>query len=69
VRVENPTQLWKTHAVLGDLFRARDQLDKAHKAYCDALSVIEGVAANLQDNTIRDTFLNSHEVQEIRQKA
>ena len=69
VRVGNPTQLWKTHAVLGDLFQARDQLDEAYKAYDNASSVIEGVAANLQDNSLRDTFLGSHEAQEIRQKA
>jgi class 3 adenylate cyclase/tetratricopeptide (TPR) repeat protein len=69
VRVGNPTQLWKTHAVLGDLFQVRDQLDDAHRAYGDALSVIEGVAANLQDNSLRNTFLGSHYVQEIRQKA
>ncbi|UCE55630.1 MAG: hypothetical protein JSV31_09340, partial [Desulfobacterales bacterium] len=69
VRVGNPTQLWKTYAVLGDLLQVRDQLDDAHRAYGDALSVIEGVAAELQDKSLRDTFLSSHYVQEIRQKA
>jgi Tfp pilus assembly protein PilF len=69
VRVRNPTQIWRTHAVLGDLFQVRGQLDRAHKEYRNAFSIIEGVATNLQDNSIRDTFLNSHEVQEIRQKT
>jgi class 3 adenylate cyclase/tetratricopeptide (TPR) repeat protein len=69
VRVGNPTQLWRTHAVLGDLFQVRGQLDRAHKEYRNAFSIIEGVATNLQDNSIRDTFLNSHEVQEISQKT
>ena len=69
VRVGNPTQIWRTHAVLGDLFQVRGQLDRAHKEYRNAFSIIEGVATNLQDNSIRDTFLNSHEVQEISQKT
>jgi class 3 adenylate cyclase/tetratricopeptide (TPR) repeat protein len=69
IRVGNPTQLWKTHAVLGDLFQIRNQPDDAHKAYCDALSVIEGVATNLKDNSLKDTFLNSHNVESIRQRA
>jgi class 3 adenylate cyclase/tetratricopeptide (TPR) repeat protein len=69
VRVGNPTQIWRTHAVLGDLFQVRGQLDRAHKEYRNAFSIIEGVATNLQDNSIRDTLLNSHEVQEISQKT
>ena len=69
VRVGNPTQLWKTLAVMGHLFQVRDQLDDARRVYGDALSVIEGVADDLKDNSLRDTFLNSSCVQEIRQKA
>jgi class 3 adenylate cyclase/tetratricopeptide (TPR) repeat protein len=67
--VGNPTQLWKTHAVLGNLFQVRDRVNDAQRAYGDALSVIEGVAANLQNNTLKDTFLSSCCVREIRQKA
>ena len=69
MRVGNPTQLWKTHAILGDLFQARDQSNEACRAYGKAFSVIDGVAANLQDNSLRDTFLRSHDVHVIRQKA
>jgi Tfp pilus assembly protein PilF len=69
VKVGNPTQIWKTHAVLGDFFQVQDKLNDARKAYGDALSVIEEVAANLQDNSLRDTFLSSQCVQEIRQKV
>ena len=68
-RIGSPPQLWKTYAVLGDMYHVRNQLDDAHRAYGDAISVIEGVAADLQDKSLRDTFLRSQYVQEIRQRA
>jgi hypothetical protein len=40
----NPTQLWKTYAVLGDLLQSQVRPDDAHRAYGDAYSVIEEVA-------------------------
>jgi predicted ATPase/class 3 adenylate cyclase len=67
--IGNPAQLWKTHAVLGNLLQAQDRPDDARGAYDDALSVIEEVAAGLKDKSLRDTFLNSHHVQEIRRQA
>jgi tetratricopeptide (TPR) repeat protein len=68
-RIGNPPQLWKTHAALGDLLQAQGRRGDALGAYGDALSVIEGVAAGLKDKSLRDTFLSSHHVQEIQQKA
>jgi class 3 adenylate cyclase/tetratricopeptide (TPR) repeat protein/ribosomal protein L40E len=68
-QVGNPTQLWKTYAVLGDLLQAQGRPDDARQAYSDAVSVIEEVAAGLKDKLLRDTFMNSHLVQEIRHKA
>ena len=65
----NPTQLWKTYAVLGDLLQSQDRPDDAHRAYGDAYLVIEEVATNLQDKSLKNTFLSSHYVQKIRQKA
>jgi tetratricopeptide (TPR) repeat protein len=68
-RVGNPTQLWKTYATLGDLLQAQGRPDKARRAYGDALSVIEKVAAGLKNKSLRDTFMSSHFVVEIRHKA
>jgi class 3 adenylate cyclase/tetratricopeptide (TPR) repeat protein len=67
--IGNPTQLWKTYAVLGDLLQAQRRPDDARQAYSDAVSVIEEVASGLKDKSLRDTFMSSHHVQEIRHKA
>jgi tetratricopeptide (TPR) repeat protein len=64
--IGNPPQLWKTHAALGELRQAQGKADDARKAYRDALSVIDGVAAGLEDESLKETFLGSDHVQEIR---
>ncbi len=64
--IGNPPQLWKTHAALGDLRQAQGQPDEARQAYRDALAIIEDVAAGLEDESLRETFLGSDHVQEIR---
>ncbi len=64
--IGNPPQLWKAHAALGDLRQAQGKSDAARKAYRDSLSVIDGVAAGLEDESLKETFLNSDHVQEIR---
>jgi len=68
-QVGNPPQLWKTHAALGDLRKAQGRLDDARQAYRDAFAVIERVAAGLSDESLRETFLSSDHVQDIRRAA
>jgi class 3 adenylate cyclase/tetratricopeptide (TPR) repeat protein len=68
-RVENPTQLWKTYVVLGDLKVAQSRGDDAHQAFSDARSVIDRVADSLQDDDLKETFLNSKEVKGLREKV
>lgn len=68
-QVGNPPQLWKTHAALGDLRSAQERDADARREYADALSVIEGVAAGLGDESLRETLLNSDAAQAIRWKA
>lgn len=65
----NPPQLWKTHAAYGDLRRAQGKLDEARLAYREALSVIESMAAGLDDEALRETFLQSAHVRVIRENA
>ncbi len=67
--IGNPPQLWKTHAALGDLRQAQGRADDARQAYRDALAVIDNVAAGLEDESLRETFLSSEHVQEIRRAA
>ena len=66
--IGNPPQLWKTYVALGDLCQAQGQTEDARKAYGDALAVIDGVAADLTDVSLKETLLNSDHVQEIRAK-
>ena len=66
--IGNPPQLWKTYVALGDLRQAQGQPEDARQAYRDALSVIDGVAVGLEDESLRETFLTSEHVQEIRAK-
>jgi tetratricopeptide (TPR) repeat protein len=68
-QVGNPPQLWKTHAALGNLRKAQGRLDDARQAYRDAFAVIERVAAGLSDESLRETFLSSDHVQDIRRAA
>jgi tetratricopeptide (TPR) repeat protein len=68
-RVGNPTQLWKTYAVLGSLQQVQGRLEDARRAYEDSLAVIEEVIAGLKNKSLRDAFMGSYQVQEIRQKA
>jgi tetratricopeptide (TPR) repeat protein len=67
--IGNPPQLWKTHAALGDLRQAQGQVESGHKAYRDALVVIDSVADDLTDKSLRETFLNSDHVQGIRKSV
>jgi len=69
LRVGNPTQLWKTYAVMGDLKQTQERPNDAWRAYGDALAVIEEVAAGLKKRKLRDIFMGSQPVLEIRQKA
>jgi class 3 adenylate cyclase/tetratricopeptide (TPR) repeat protein len=68
-RVGNPTQLWKTYAVVGDLRQAQGRPDEASRAYTAALSIIKEIAGGLHNESLRDTFISSPPVQEIHQKA
>jgi class 3 adenylate cyclase/tetratricopeptide (TPR) repeat protein len=67
--IGNPPQLWKTHAALDDLRQTQGQPEEARRAYRDALAVIDGVAAGLSDESLRETFLGSDHVQGIRRGA
>ena len=67
--IGNPPQLWKTHAALGDLREAQERPNDTRQAYSDALSIIEEVSAGLSDQSLRETFLNSDHVKNIRRNA
>jgi tetratricopeptide (TPR) repeat protein/transcriptional regulator with XRE-family HTH domain len=66
--IGNPPQLWRTVAAVGDLRQTLGEMGEARQAYGEALALIENVAAHLQDETLRVTFLSSPHVQDIRRR-
>jgi tetratricopeptide (TPR) repeat protein len=68
-RIGNPPQLWRTLAVLGEIGRADLAEGAPAHANREALSVIETVASKLADARLRETFLGSAHVANIRQLA
>jgi diguanylate cyclase len=69
VRLGNPPQIWKTHAALGKLHRARGDLDGASRAAETALSIVEAVAGSLDEASLRSALLRSDEVAAMRRAA
>jgi class 3 adenylate cyclase/tetratricopeptide (TPR) repeat protein len=69
IELRNPPQLWKTHAAVGDLRRAQGRTEEARRAYGEALSVIEALAAGLTDERQRKTFRRSEPVERVRRAA
>ncbi|MGI8549311.1 MAG: hypothetical protein ACR2PL_00740 [Dehalococcoidia bacterium] len=49
--------------------RAQGRHEDALAAYQEAFAVIEGVAAGLTDESLRQTFLDSEQVRSIRRAA
>ena len=69
IEVGNPPQLWKTHAAIGELRRIQERPEDARRAYGQALAIMEGVAASLKDERMRETFLRSKHAKGIRRSA
>jgi tetratricopeptide (TPR) repeat protein len=68
-QIGNPPQRWKTHAAIGDLRMAQGRTDDAHRAYGQALAVIDATAAGLHDDELRKTFTDSAAIARVRQAA
>jgi tetratricopeptide (TPR) repeat protein len=55
-RVGNPTQLWKTHLTLGQLYRDTRRIDGARSSFAAARQVIDGIGQSLQTAELKDGF-------------
>ncbi|MEX2394992.1 MAG: hypothetical protein WD826_10995, partial [Actinomycetota bacterium] len=69
IELGNPGQLWETWDAFGDVRAALGPPADADAAYRQANAVIERVASSLSDQALRDTFLASAHISEIRQKV
>ena len=63
--IGNPTQLWKTHVALGQLYGETKKPEQAEQAYNAARGVIERVKGNLQNPELRNTLENAPMIQKI----
>ena len=66
--IDNPSQLWKTYQAFGELYEAKRDGQQARTAYGQAIQLIEDTAGRLQDPAIKQTFLSSRTVLELREK-
>ncbi len=60
-----PLVAWKTYAVLGRLQRQMGDGESAREAFAGAAAIVDEIAANVRDDGLRATFLNSTAVREI----
>ena len=63
----NPAQLWKSNAVLSRCLHAAGRIAEAEQASRLARDTVDGVALELRDESLRNTFINSDEIRAIRE--
>jgi predicted ATPase len=61
-----PIQAWKFYAALGRLYSHMGDSASAREAFAGADDTIRRIAADVEDERLRETFLNSTAVREIR---
>ncbi len=64
-----PLVAWKTYAVLGRLRRQMGDPESAREAFAQAATIVDEIGASVRDDALRDTFLNSAAVQEVRDET
>gem|GEM_PF-3312400 len=64
-RYPAPLVAWRTYADLGRLQSERGDLTAAQSAFTQAAEIVKACAANVTDDNLRATFLNSTAVREV----
>jgi serine/threonine protein kinase/tetratricopeptide (TPR) repeat protein len=64
-----PVVTWTTYAELGRLKSSLGDVTAAKDAFAQASQIIDGIAANTSDAVLRETFLNSEAVRQVRAGA
>jgi tetratricopeptide (TPR) repeat protein len=60
-----PVVTWRTYAELGHLKSKLGDLTAAREAFARAAEIVNGIASNVADAGLRETFLNSDAVREV----
>ncbi len=67
--LDNPTQIWKTHLSLGNLYVKLEEPRQAKTQYGHAVQVVEGIADGLTDIELKEGFLRSDTIQSLLAQA
>ncbi|MCH7476577.1 MAG: AAA family ATPase [SAR324 cluster bacterium] len=65
LELENPTQIWQTHRVLGRFYAEQGRSGEAAREFQAALGVMQGIAEGLTDPVLKDGFLGSQPFREV----
>lgn len=69
VQVGNPTQLWKTHQALGDLYQRMERSAEAQLQFRRAYEVVRGIADGLDEPALKQGFLDSPTIRSLAAQA
>jgi len=64
-----PGEQWQIQAVLGSLYEAGGEPAQAHTAFGEAVTIIQGLAEGIKDETLRSRFLAAPQIQPVVQQA
>ena len=67
--IDNPTQLWKTHAAMGRLYTALRRPEASSKAYRSAVKIVSRIKASVDDPKLAATLATAPWFRELYQHA
>jgi tetratricopeptide (TPR) repeat protein len=66
IKIENPSQLWRTYYAFGRLKEVEGNWEEAGKQYLNAIHIIEKIKKEIRDKEIRDNFMNYFPVTQVQ---
>ena len=60
-----PGELWQIWAAIGELHERRGEPEEAHDAFSRAASIVEGLVAEIEDETFKEGFLSAPHLQRV----
>jgi class 3 adenylate cyclase/tetratricopeptide (TPR) repeat protein len=67
-RVGNPTQLWRTHLALGELYRETHRPDPARTSFAAARAVIDRIGSSLRTRELKEVFERSEAFRDVLER-
>jgi RNA recognition motif-containing protein len=66
IKIENPSQLWRTYYAFGRLKEVEGNWEEAGKQYLNSIHIIEKIKREIRDKEIRDNFMNYFPVTRVQ---